>query len=75
MVECIVRDTHRILPVAAYLRGEYGIKGHFVGVPAMLGRNGVERVYEIPVGPERREQLQRSVALIEETVAKLEIDI
>jgi malate dehydrogenase len=75
MVECIVRDNHRILPVAAYLRGEYGIKGHFIGVPAMLGRHGVERVIEIPIDAPRREQLQRSIALVEDTVAKLEIDI
>jgi malate dehydrogenase len=75
MVECIVRDNHRILPVAAYLRGEYGIKGYFVGVPAMLGRNGVERIYEVPVDDASRQQLARSTKLIEETIGKLEISL
>lgn len=75
MVECIIRDNHRILPVAAYLRGEYGIKGYFVGVPAMLGRNGVEKIYEIPIGDTWQEQMKRSTDLIEETISKLEIDI
>lgn len=75
MVESIVRDNKRVLPVAAYLRGEYGIKGYFVGVPARLGRNGIEKIYEIPIGDERQENLKRSTALIEETIAKLEIDL
>jgi len=75
MVECIVRDTHRILPVAAYLRGEYGIKGSFIGVPALLGRHGIERVFEIPIEERWQEQLRRSQRLIEETLGKLEIDI
>lgn len=75
MVECIVRDNHRILPVAAYLRGEYGIKGSFIGVPARLGRHGVEQIYEIPIEDRWKEQLRRSQGLIEETLDKLEVDI
>lgn len=75
MVEAIVRGGRRILPVAAYLRGEYGIRGHFVGVPAILGPSGVERVIEIDLDDARRDQLQRSVRLIEDTVAKLEIQL
>jgi malate dehydrogenase len=75
MVECIVRDNHRILPVAAYLRGQYGIKGSFIGVPALLGKNGIERIYEIPIEDRWKDQLKRSQQLIEETLAKLEIDL
>lgn len=75
MVESIVRDNRRILPVAAYLRGEYGIRGYFVGVPALLGRNGVERVFEVPIGEQGREQLARSTRLIEETIGKLEVPV
>lgn len=75
MVECIIRDNHRILPVAAYLRGEYGIKGYFVGVPAMLGRNGIEKIYEIAIDKTSEEQLKRSTDLIEATISKLEINI
>ncbi len=75
MTESILRDNHRILPVAAYLRGEYGIKGYFVGVPAMLGRNGIEKIFEVPIEKAWQEQLERSTTLIEETIAKLQVDI
>lgn len=75
MVESIVRDSHRILPVAAYLRGEYGIKGYFVGVPAMLGHHGIEKIYEIPIAEKWKAQLKLSTKLIEDTISKLEIDI
>ena len=47
MAEAIIKDKKRILPCAAYCEGEYGIDGMFVGVPAVLGKNGVERVIQI----------------------------
>ena len=47
MVEAILKDSQRILPVAAYLRGEYGIWDVFLGVPARIGANGVEEVLEL----------------------------
>ncbi|RJO66887.1 MAG: malate dehydrogenase [Myxococcales bacterium] len=75
MAECILRDNRRILPVAAYLQGEYGIKGYFIGVPALLGKNGVEKVIEIPISDEGKAQLKKSARLIEETIAKLEIPL
>lgn len=75
MVECILRGTRRILPVAAYLRGEYGINGYFMGVPAVLGRNGVEKVIELPIDEKRQEQLRASARLVEETMEKLEIAV
>ncbi len=52
MVDAIFNDRKKILPCAAYLEGEYGIKGLFVGVPAKLGANGVEQVVEIKLTPE-----------------------
>lgn len=75
MVECILRDNKRILPVAAYLRGEYGIKGYFIGVPALLGKNGVERIFEIPIPEKWGDQMNKSAALIEQTIDKLEVEI
>ena len=47
MAEAIIKDKKRILPCAAYCDGQFGIDGLFVGVPAVLGKNGVERVVEI----------------------------
>ncbi len=75
MVESILRDNKRILPVAAYLRGEYGIKGYFIGVPALLGANGIEKILEIPIEDRWVEQMRKSAELVEDTISKLEIDI
>ena len=47
MVESILKDKKKVLPCAAYLEGEYGIKGLFVGVPVKFGANGIEKIYEI----------------------------
>src|SRR3972149_1561811 len=54
MAEAILKDKKRILPCCAYLNGEYGVKGVFVGVPVKLGGNGVEQVIEIELGPEEK---------------------
>jgi malate dehydrogenase len=47
MVEAIVRDQKRVFPVCAWLQGEYGLKDVYLGVPVMLGRNGIERIIEL----------------------------
>jgi malate dehydrogenase len=72
MVECIIRDKRRILPCSAYLRGEYGIEGIFVGVPIMLGKNGVEKIIELELIPEEREALHTSASAVKEVIEKLE---
>lgn len=72
MVECIVRDKRRILPCSAYLRGEYGIDGLFVGVPVMLGKNGVEKIIELELIPEEREALHTSASAVKKVIEKLE---
>src|SRR5690606_7965551 len=58
MVDAILRDRKKILPVAAYLEGEYGVNGLYVGVPAKLGRGGVEQIIEIALTLEERAALQ-----------------
>jgi malate dehydrogenase len=68
MAESILRDKKKVLPCAAYLDGEYGIKGLFVGVPAKLGERGVEKVYEIKLNPDERAALQKSAAAVQELV-------
>ncbi len=71
MVEAILLDRRRILPCAAYLEGEYGIHGLFVGVPVVLGQGGMEEVVEISLTEEERAQLARSAASVRELVDKL----
>ena len=73
MVQSIVRDEKRILPVAAYCSGQYGIKGQFVGVPVQLGRKGVEKIIELKLTDEELGQLQASASHVAESVAKLKL--
>lgn len=64
MVEAILKDKKRLLPVIAYLDGEYDQKDIYVGVPVILGRNGVERVVEIELTPEEQAAFARSVEAV-----------
>ncbi len=68
MVEAILRDRKRILPCSAYLEGEYGITGLFVGVPVKLGANGIERVFELKLADEEMAALQKSAGAVKELV-------
>ncbi len=68
MVEAILKDKKKILPCAAYLDGEYGIKGLFVGVPCKLGERGIEDVVEIKLTPEEDAALKKSAGAVEELV-------
>ena len=72
MVECIIRDKMRILPCSAYLRGQYGIEGLFVGVPVKLGKNGVEEIIELSLTKEEQEALNNSAAGVKKIIEKLE---
>jgi len=71
MAEAIVRDKKRILPCAAWLQGEYGLEGLFLGVPCKLGRNGLEQIIEVELTAEEREALYRSANSVKETMALL----
>jgi len=71
MVEAILKDKKKILPCAAYLEGEYGIKGLYVGVPVKLGARGVEQIIEIKLTPEENAALQKSAASVRELVSVL----
>ena len=62
----------RILPCSAYLRGQYGIEGLFVGVPVKLGKNGVEEIIELNLHDEEREALASSAAGVKTIIEKLE---
>src|SRR6201987_169206 len=69
MVEAILKDKKKILPCAAYLEGEYGIKGLFVGVPCKLGARGIEQIIEIKLMPEEQAALQKSADAVKELCA------
>ena len=64
MTEAILYDEKRILPTCAFLNGEFGIKGYYVGVPAILGANGVERVIEFKLDAEEQAALDNSVKAV-----------
>ena len=61
MVESYLRDKKRVLPCAAYLKGEYGVKGLYVGVPAVIGAGGIERVVELQLNAAEKKMLDNSV--------------
>jgi len=71
MVEAILKDKRKILPCAAFLQGEYGIRGLYVGVPVKLGRNGMQQIIEIKLSSEERAALDKSAAAVKELVDKL----
>ena len=73
MVEAIVHDQKRILPCAAWLDGEYGMSGLYLGVPCKLGRNGLEKVIEVTLSPDERAALEKSAQAVREPMAALTI--
>jgi len=73
MVDAIFQDRKKILPCAAYLEGEYGIHGLFVGVPVKLGARGIEQIIEIKLTPEEQAALQRSANAVKELVTVIRV--
>ena len=73
MIDAIFNDRKKILPCAAYLEGEYGIKGLFVGVPVKLGAKGIEQIIEIKLTPEEQASLEKSAAAVKELVDLMKI--
>jgi malate dehydrogenase len=73
MVEAILKDKKKILPCSAYLDGQYGVKGLYVGVPVKLGRRGAEQVIEIALSPDEQAAFNHSAATVRELVEKLKL--
>jgi malate dehydrogenase len=73
MAESIIRDKKRILPCAAYCDKEYGIGGYFVGVPCVLGTDGVERIIEVDLDENERKMFQSSVDHVKELVKTVKL--
>jgi len=68
MVESILLDKKKVLPCAAYLEGEYGIRDLFVGVPVKLGSDGIEKVYEVKLTSDEQKALEKSAASVKELI-------
>jgi malate dehydrogenase len=64
MAESYLRDKKRVLPCAAYLNGEYGVKDLYVGVPVVLGAKGVERIVEIELSGAERSMFDKSAEAV-----------
>jgi malate dehydrogenase len=73
MAQAILLDEHRILPCAAFLKGEYGYRDLFLGVPAQLGAGGLEKVITITLTAEEKTALDRSAAAVRELIEKLKL--
>lgn len=73
MIKSILHDEKRLLPCAAYLNGEYGIKDIYMGVPAILGKEGIEKIMELKLTKEERAQFRKSCASVRKLIKKLSI--
>jgi len=73
MAESYLLDRKRILPCAAYLEGEYGIRGYFMGVPVQIGAGGVEKVIELALSPEEKAEMEKSSQSVKRTVDSVKI--
>jgi malate dehydrogenase len=72
MVEAILFDEKRVLPVCAYLQGEFGVSGYYVGVPVVLGKDGIEKIVELSLDAEEQGLMDNSVKAVRELVADME---
>jgi malate dehydrogenase len=71
MVDSIMLDEKRVLPCTAYLEGEYGIDGLYMGVPVKLGSSGIEAVYELDLDDDEQAMLNESAGAVREVVGLL----
>ncbi len=72
MTQSYLLDKKEILPCAAYLEGEYGVQGHYFGVPVMIGAGGVEKVFEIELSPRERKAFEESLGHVKELVQAMD---
>lgn len=73
MAEAIIKDKKRVIPCAAYCDGQYGVKGIFIGVPVIVGGNGVEKIIEIELDGEERKEFMNSVSAVKNLIEDLKI--
>jgi malate dehydrogenase len=70
MAESYLRDKKRLIPCAALCEGEYGIDGYFIGVPTVIGSNGIEKIIELDLNDEEKTQLNETLHAVKKTVAE-----
>ena len=73
MIKSILLDEKRMLPCAAYLNGEYGIKDIYLGVPVILGKDGVEKIVEVKLTKDEKARLRESCKSVKKLIKKLSI--
>jgi malate dehydrogenase len=73
MANAIINDTKEVMAASAYLEGEYGVTGLFIGVPMKLGRGGVEKIYEVKLSDKERDWFNKGVDTLREAVATLSV--
>ncbi len=72
MADAVTRGRNRVMGVSAYLKGEYGFSDIAIGVPVILGKNGIERILELKLKPETKRRFEKSGSIIKEAISKLE---
>jgi malate dehydrogenase len=73
MIEAVKYDKRALLPVSTFLDGEYGVSGIAIGVPVLLGKNGVEKIIEVPLVGKEKEMFEKGAASLKEAVASLQM--
>jgi malate dehydrogenase len=73
MAEAVVMDSKRILPVAAYLEGEFGLSGIYLGVPAKVGAGGVEQVLDFELTADEKTALEKSAQTVRDLITDLDL--
>ena len=73
MAESYLKDKKRVLPCASYCEGEFDINGYFIGVPTVIGKNGVEKIIEFKLLDKERQELQKTLEAVKETVKETKL--
>ena len=73
IAECIVKDEHAVLPISVVLEGEYGLDRVALSIPSIVGKNGLEKILEIPLGETEREALNSSAGQLREVITGLNL--
>jgi len=74
MCEAIIRDKKRVIPCAAYLNGQYGVEGMFIGVPVVVGAGGAEKILEIELDKDEKAAFMQSVSAVKGLIDELNIN-
>lgn len=71
MADAVLRGRNRVMSVSTFLQGEYGLSDVSIGVPVVLGRNGVERILELKLAPETKKEFEKSAAIVKDAIEKI----